>query len=84
MVSLIGHYSKNVRNLFGWHPYNPYIFSQILTTISLLVVIVVDTAAVAVVVVVVVVVFDTGFLPLGDAVMIPISRPIVHLVAMLS
>ena len=55
-------------------------FSQILTTISLLVIIVVDAAAVAVVVVVVVVVFDTGFLPLGDAVMIPISHPTVHLV----
>ena len=55
-------------------------FSQILTTISLLVIVVVDAAAVAVVVVVVVVVFDTGFLPLGDAVMILISHPTVHLV----
>ena len=55
-------------------------FSQILTTISLLVIVVVDAAAVAVVVVVVVVVFDTAFLPLGDAVMIPISCPTVHLV----
>ena len=54
-------------------------FPQILTTISLLVIVVVDAAAVAVVVVVVVVVFDTGFLPLGDAVMIPISCPTVCL-----
>ena len=55
-------------------------FPRYLKTISLLVVIVVDAAAVAVVVVVVVVVFDIGFLPLGDAVMIPISHPTVHLV----
>ena len=56
-------------------------FSQILTTISLLVIFVVDAAAVAVVVVVVVVVFDdTGFVPLGDTVMIPISHPTVCLV----
>ena len=81
MISLIGHYLKNVQNRFGWHSeQDPYIFSQILATVSLLVVIVVDAAAVAVVVVVVVVVFDTGFLPLGDTVMIPISCPTVHLV----
>ena len=56
-------------------------FSQILTTISLLVTFVVDAAAGAVVVVVVVVVFDdTGFVPLGDTVMIPISRSTVCLV----
>ena len=56
-------------------------FSQILTTISLLVIFVVDVAAVAMVVVVVVAVFDdTGFVPLGDTVMIPISRPTVCLV----
>ena len=56
-------------------------FSQILTTISLLVIFVVDAAAVVVVVVVVVVVFDdTGFVPLGDTVMIPISHPTVCLV----
>ena len=56
-------------------------FSQILKTISLLVIFVVDAAAVAVVVVVVVAVFDdTGFVPLEDTVMIPISHPIVCLV----
>ena len=56
-------------------------FSQILTTISLLVIFVVDAAAVAVVVVVVVAVFDdTGFVPLGDTVMITISCPTVYLV----
>ena len=56
-------------------------FPQILTTIFLLVVFVVNAAAVAVVVVVVVAVFDdTGFVPLGDTVMIPISHPTVCLV----